>query len=766
MVTGDMRASEQRGAGAQEGAGAPAGDSMPRLEPDFRGRIGRTIADSVPDWGEPIEAGTTPNVVVVILDDTGWSDLGCFGSEIETPTIDAIAERGLRYTNFHVNPLCSPTRASLLSGRNHHSVGMGFLADTDTGFPNSRGQVARDIPLLPETLREAGAGTYLVGKWHLAPTHEITPVGPHHNWPLGRGFEHFFGFLEGCTDQYLPELYEDNHQVMPGASEEHLSTRMVDRAIEYLTQHASYRPEDPFYLQLAFGAAHAPFQAPRQYIDKYVDVFSKGWDQTRADRLARQVELGLVPADTQLTERAEATSAWDELDDDQQKLYTHLQAAYAGFLEHADSELGRVMATLEELGQLDNTIVLVLADNGTSAEAGQNGAIRVTASYGGTPESVQEQLSQLDTLGGHTGGAHYPAGWSGAGNTPFRRYKQHPDLGGVRVPLVVSWPFGIHDPGGIRTQFAHAIDIAPTILEASHLAPSEGMHGKSLLATFADAAATTSRNTQLWETFGHRAIWHDGWRAVTLHESGSDYEGERWMLYDTTSDFSEARDVAELHPERVRELERLWWTEAEKYQVLPLDDRTMVELLELRTPRGLMSRSQIVLRQQSGHVPYFSAVTGSDRSMRVTAKLRGRRTGDEGVLLSSGSAQGGYTLYILDDRLVFEHLMLGERVVCAANLAAPLGDVGVGFLLQRKEGRSAELTLLHGDAVVGRAIIPRVSATLSFWGLDVGRDRGIAVSDSYPGEFPFPQTALDTVVMDFLEDEPLAELAAVLLGSE
>ncbi|MEV5542142.1 arylsulfatase [Saccharopolyspora shandongensis] len=734
-------------------------------EPSFSGQVGRTVADSTPWWPEQVGGGARrPNVVTVILDDTGWSDLGCFGSEIATPVIDRLAGNGLRYNNFHVTPLCSPTRASLLTGRNHHSVGMRFLADTDTGFPNSRGRVDPEIPLLPTRLRSAGYGSYLAGKWHLAPLHEITPAGPFDNWPLARGFDRFYGFLDGCTDQYAPELYEDNHAVAPPRTEGyHLSEDLADRAIGFVGDHLAFRPGDPFYLQLAFGATHAPFQAPREYIDPYVEVFAKGWDRTRQDRLARQIASGLVPDGTELAPRNPGVPAWDALSAERRTLYTHLQAAYAGFLEHTDAQLGRVVAALERWGVLDDTVIAVMSDNGASREGGPDGAVDVNGPYSGIPQTIDQQLARLDRLGGPDGPAHYPEGWAMAGNTPFRRYKQFVDLGGVRSPLVVHWPNGISRAGEVRDQFVDVIDLAPTVLDLAGTGAEPGMDGRSIEPTFQDGPAP--RDTQYFEMFGHRAIWHSGWKAVTEHATGADYERDEWRLYDTTSDFSEHRDLAAHHPERLRLLKDLWEQEATANSVFPLDDRPLKELLGLRGPQGLPGRRRIVLRPGQGHVPLASAVTGSDRSMRVTARLN-RVTGTEqGVLLASGSSYGGYVLYLQHGRAVFEHLLLDQRSTCSST-PVPDGPCEVGFQLERRDDRSAHVDLLIGDEIVAKTEIPITSAHLSCFGLDVGRDPVSQVSRSYEGEFAFPGHALVDVTIDFLEELPLDELADAIHGTE
>lgn len=703
-------------------------------------------------------------MVVVVLDDTGWSDFGCFGSEISTPTIDRLAADGLRYANFHVTPLCSPTRACLLTGRNHHAVGMRFLADTDTGFPNSRGRIHPDVATLPELLRQQGYGTYLTGKWHLAPRHEITPAGPYDNWPLGRGFERFYGILDGCTDQYAPELYEDNHPVEPSAREGyHLSADLVDRSIKYVTDHIAFRPKKPFYLQLAFGATHSPFQVPRRYVSKYVDVFAKGWDRSRGDRLSQQQRLGVTPLGTQLAPRNPGVAAWGSLTSHQRSLYTWLQAAYAGFLEHADAQLGRLVEVLRQLELLDDTLVVVMSDNGASREGGRDGAVDVNGPYSGICQTVEEQLDRIEHVAGPQGPCHYPEGWAMVGNTPFRRYKQYVDLGGVRSPLVLHWPRGIRSMGEVRDQFVHVIDLAPTILQVADAAGAAvGMDGRSILRTFDDPTAPAPRDRQYFETLGHRAIWYRGWRAVTEHEVGLPFEEDEWRLYDTTTDFSECHDLAAEQPGRLQSLQQLWWREAERYLVFPLDDRPLKALLQLRSPRGIGAQKELLLRPGQGHVPVATAVTGSDRSMRVSARLCERSPRDEGVILASGSTQGGYVLYVQRDRLVFEHVVLGERVICVGEADLPSGGCIVGFMLARRADGSARVILFQDKTVVGDADIRITSGHLSFWGMDVGRDAVSQVSSAYDGDFPFPPTALSGVTIEFLEDLAIESLAEVI----
>lgn len=738
---------------------------MNELEPHFGGRLGRTFHESEP-WWRPMgpRAPEAPNVLTIIFDDMGWADLGCFGSEIDTPNLGALARKGLIYNNFHVTPLCSPTRASLLTGRNHHSVGMRFLADIDTGFPNSRGRVDTAVPMVSEQLRSAGYGTYLVGKWHLTPQHEITPAGPFGQWPLQRGFDRFYGFLDGCTDQFTPELCEDNRFVEPPLGEDyHLSADLADRAIAMVSDHAVFRPHDPFFLLFAPGATHAPLQAPRALIDKYVPVFEKGWDRTREDRLARQIALGLVPPETSLAPRNPGVVAWDELGADEQRLFVRLQAAFAAFLEHADQQVGRLVERLKLLKCFDNTLITVLSDNGASREGGRTGTVDINGPYSGVFPPVAEQLQHIEAIGGPDGPAHYPVGWAMAGNTPFRRYKQSVDLGGVRSPLIVSWPRQIAGEGELRSQFAHVIDLGATILDCAGLA-DPGMDGASLRATFANVAVPPPRDTQYWEMFGHRAIWHKGWKAVTEHEAGTPYEADHWRLYDTRRDFSEIDDVSADQPELLKQLVDLWWAEARRNAVLPLDDRSLVELLSVtRTPYQLVNRKRLVLRPENGHLPVSSGVTSVSRSMRISVQLRHWRPGVEAVLLASGSRQGGYSLHILSDRVEFEHHGLRQRTVLTAEAPLSRPDGRIGVSIDRADDGSARVALSVDGAEMAAGTIPLTLAHPAFWGLDVGRDAASPVSLRTGHCGAVGTGIVETVTLDFLEamsNDELAELLA------
>lgn len=733
--------------------------------------IGNTVADSTPNWTGPQRpAPHAPNIVVVLLDDMGWSDFGCFGSEIATPTIDSLAASGLRMTNFHVTPLCSPTRASLLTAKNHHSVGMRFLAVTDTGFPNSRGELPEDIATIPGLLKERGYGTYLAGKWHLAPQKELSPAGPHGNWPLARGFERFYGFLGGASDQYLPELYQDNSPVpAPEDPEYHLSSDLVDRSIGYLRDHAAFRPEDPFYLQLAFGATHAPFQAPKEYIDRYRGRFDAGWEHTRRERLARQKTLGIVPEPTELTEQDRTVPDWESLSQEERQLAARGQEAYAGFLEHTDKQLERLVDWLRESGQWENTIIAVFSDNGAAGDGGRLGTTNVVGPYNNLSLPIADEMAGLEEIGDRDHPAHYATGWAMASNTPFRLFKQYVDLGGVRSPLVIHWPERIADGGGSRDHYLHVVDLAASFLDCGiHRDDPERdgvlemVDGLPFLGVLDVADAPSPRRTQVYEMLGHRAIWHEGWKATTRHIPGNAYENDVWRLYNTEADFSESKDLAAAHPQRLKGLISLWWQEARGSGMLPLDDRTLKELLGVDSPGAATLRSTLVLRPGQSHLGFTSRLTGTQRSMVVDARLVDRSAGDEGVILASGTGYGGYVLYLRDDRLEFEHHFLGEHVASSSTRTVPRGNSVVGFRLRRVEGRSAELTLTIDGVGSGELAIPTTSTQHAFYGLDVGRDPGGQVSTAYDaGSFAFPDRVLRDVAIRFLDDPGDLDLIAL-----
>jgi arylsulfatase len=556
---------------------------------EFHGRIGRTVADSEPWFDEPPHPGDgAPDVVVVLLDDTGFAQLGCYGSDIDTPVIDGLAAGGLQHTNFHVTPLCSPTRAALLTGRAPHAVGMRSVANFRTGFPNQLGHVSNHAATMAEVLHDAGYATFCVGKWHLAPMEQCSAAGPFDQWPLARGFDRFYGFLEGETDQFHPELVADNHPVDPPASSGgtpgyHLSEDLVDQALRMVADSVGVRPDRSFFCYLAFGATHAPHQAPPEFLSKYRGRFDEGWDVVRERWFARQLELGVVPAGTRLAPRNPGVEAWDDLPEDQRLLAARLQEAFAAFLDHTDVQLGRFVDGLRRLGRLDDTLLVVLADNGASQEGGPFGVLHEMKFFNGILETPAEAVARLDDIGGPRSHANYPWGWAQCGNAPFRWYKQNTHEGGVHVPMVLHWPAGIpaDQRGTKRDQFTFVADLAPTIYELAGVeAPAvrNGLEqlpvtGRSFATTLRDPDAPPANTVQYFENAGSRAIVVDGWKAVCKHVAGADYDTEPWELYHLALDRSETDDLAEQEPARLEALVARWWEEADRHGVLPLDDR-------------------------------------------------------------------------------------------------------------------------------------------------------------------------------------------------
>jgi arylsulfatase len=548
----------------------------------FGGVVRTTTADSTPaPLVIPHAAPGSPNVVFIVLDDLGFSDLGPYGSEIATPSIDALAKAGLRFNNFQTHAICSTTRAALLTGRVAHAVGMKDLAGNDTGFPNARGRITPAAATVAQMLQANGYSTYGVGKWHLLPHADMLASSPRTDWPLQKGFDRFYGFLSGWTDQYHPSLVEDNHSlVTPDHPGYHFTADIVDHAIHYLREGQQANTGRPFFLYLATGAVHAPHQAPPEYIDKYKTVYAKGWDAIRAERFAREKAMGLIPQDTVMPPRNADDRAWSDLTQDERTVYARYMAVYAGFVEHTDAQIGRLVDYLKQSGQFDNTIIFLLSDNGAAPEAGPEGSF--TSPYGGRL-SVQDSLARLDDLGTERSEELYQRAWAMASVSPFKKYKLSMQLGGVRDPLIVVWPKGIaaNEGGAVRSQFLDVIDVAPTVLDVAGVTaptifagvPQMPIHGASFLDVLRDARAPAPRDTQVFELRGERAIYHDGWRAVSVHAPGTPYDQDRWELYDDTRDFAEAHDLAAQYPDRLKAMQDLWWREARTYGVLPLTAR-------------------------------------------------------------------------------------------------------------------------------------------------------------------------------------------------
>lgn len=723
-------------------------------------RIGRTLAESEARFVEPPHPGEhAPNVVIVLLDDTGFAQLGCYGSDIDTPNIDALAAGGLQFTNFHVTPLCSPTRAALLTGRSNHAVGMRSLSNFRTGFPNQLGHVSDHAGTVAEVLGDAGYATFAVGKWHLAPMETCSAAGPFDQWPLGRGFDRFYGFLDGETDQFHPSLVADNHRVdPPGGPDDgyHLSEDMVDRAIGMVADSKGVRPDRPFLLYLAFGATHAPHQAPPDYLAKYRGAFDEGWDVVRERWHRTQLATGVLPPHTELAPRNPGVEPWDELGPDEQAVAARLQEAFAAFLDHTDVQIGRLVDALDRFGELDNTVFLVLADNGASQEGGASGVLHEMKWFNGLTESVDEAVLRLDDIGGPNSHTNYPWGWAQCGNTPFRWYKQNTHEGGVHVPMVLHWPDGVAADlrGARRDQFVFVSDIAPTVYELAGITPPPVLHGleqlpitgHSFASVMRDVAAPATNTVQYFELNGSRAIIADGHKAVTKHTPGHDYDTEAWELYDLTADPSECDDRADRDPERLAELVALWWEEAERHGVFPLDDRTW----ELFAPR-FRDRSphrmdrRYVYRPPMSPLPAQASGALGGRAIDVTAELL-VADGDAGVLYATGTSNAGVSIFIQDHRLVVDYNAFGQHTVLASEVRLPVGEVRVVVRLRRTEGLGGRLALeIDGDAA-GQVELPLMMRIISSVGPSIGQDHGSAVSQRYTAPFPFTGTLRQLVI--------------------
>jgi arylsulfatase len=717
--------------------------------------IGRTAQGSTPFWpAQPKAPDGAPNILVVLFDDTGFSDFGCYGSPIRTPAIDRLAAEGLRYTSFHTTAMCSTTRSALLTGRNHHSVGVGCLANFDSGYPGYRGKIAKEAGTLAEMLRPNGYRNYMVGKWHVTPLVESGATGPFDGWPLGRGFDRFYGFMDAGTDHYAPELARDNSSIDPPGSFAdgyHLTADLVDQSIRFLAGHVAERPDEPWLLWLALGATHAPHQAPPGLIRGYDPLFKDGWDAERERRIARQIALGIVPETTRVPPRNDDVKPWADHSADEQRFFTRLQSAFAGMLDHADQQIARLITFLEQTGLRDDTLVLVLSDNGASQEGGPLGGVNMAGPRNQRPEPMAEKLARLEEIGGPGTYSNYPLGWGMASNTPLRRYKQNTHGGGIRDPLVISWPNGIAARGELRHQFAHACDLTPTLLDVIGIVPPAtidgvpqmALEGSSFAASLHDASAPSKSKPQYFEMFGHRGIWHAGWKAVAWHPPGTPYENDRWELYHLDTDFNETNDLADRRPEKLAELVSLWWQEAEQHKVLPLDDRFRARFID-NAERFHGARRSYVFHAGMGHVPTEIAPDVRSRSYRIEALVQ-VETGSHGVLIAHGDATTGYSLYVKDGRLMHDMNIGGEHVIVASDRVVPPGERRLGVQVRRlaENGgsetgpRTSAFTLLIDGEPAGH-IRTRLGFYnfISWTGLDIGRDRGSPVSH-YAAPFIF-----------------------------
>ncbi|HEY7606083.1 MAG TPA: arylsulfatase, partial [Actinomycetes bacterium] len=748
----------------------------------FRGVVNVDIRDSEPDWSpfEPPKAPEgAPNVVYIVLDDVGFSAMGCYGGPIETPNIDRIAEAGVRYTQWHTTALCSPTRSCLLTGRNHTRNSMACITEAAIGFPNASGTVPPENGMLPEILGERGWNTYMVGKWHLCPTDEMNLAATRRNWPSGRGFERWYGFLGAETNQWYPDLVYDNHPVdQPASPEEgyHLTEDLTDKALEFIKDAKAVAPDKPFFLYYAPGACHAPHHAPKEWIDRYRGRFDQGYEALREQTLARQKELGIVPRVTELPpvnpigtpeDRTgpdgkpfpplDVTRPWASLSEKERRLFSRMAEVYAGFLSHADHHIGRLLDYLEDSGQLDNTLVMVVSDNGASGEGGPNGSVNEMKFMNGIPDDLEQNLAMLEELGGTRTYNHYPTGWAMAFNTPFKLWKRYEYNGGTSDPCIISWPAGTRARGEVRSQYHHAVDLVPTILDVLGVEPpatikghvQSPLDGVSMRYSFDDDAAPSARKTQFYSMLGSRAVWHEGWKAVTTHPaiSGwSNFNDDTWELYHTDVDRAELHDLAAKHPDKLRELVNLWFAEAGANQAFPLDDRSALEILITPRPQLSAPRNRYVYLPDIAEVPEAQAVNTRNRSYVVGAQVDLQGPGAQGVLFAHGSRFGGHALYVKDNRLHYAYNFVGiveQRVDATEDL--PTGDDLILSASFDKDGEDPPgvatgiLSLYHGDHKVGEGRIKTQPGgfAIAGEGLCVGRDGGEPVTDDYPGASPW-----------------------------
>ena len=695
---------------------------MPQLrnqESNFKGTIGKTLNDSEPWFELPQHPGEdAPNIVVVLLDDTGFAQLGCYGSSIGTENIDNLAADGLQFTNFHVTPLCSPTRASLLTGRSQHAVGMRSVSNFRTGFPHMLGHITNEAATMAEIFQAEGYATFCAGKWHLAPMENCSSAGPFDQWPLGRGFDRFYGFLEGETDQFHPDLVRDNHSVQPPGKPEdgyHLSEDIVDNLLRMIADSKGVRPDRPFFAYLPFGATHAPHQAPPDYLKKYRGSFDEGWDVTRESWHQRQLELGVIPSGTQLAPRNPGVEKWDDLPQNQKLLAARLQEAFAAFLDHTDDQIGRLVSGLRDADELDNTIFILLSDNGASQEGGPFGVMHEMKFFNGILETPDQAIQNIDDIGGPHSHTNYPWGWAQAGNTPFKWYKQNTHEGGVHVPLIIHWPKGIEKKsrGSLRHQFVNVSDIAPTLFELLNIqapeiykgVPQIPISGHSFAHLLTDPKGISNNKVQYFENSGSRALIAGEWKAVCRHQTGADYETEQWELYKLTDDWSECNDLAESEPKKLAELQKLWWEEAEKHGVFPLDDRGF-ELFGARF-RDLSphpTSRKYVYRPPMSPIPGQASAAIGGRSFDLTATIT-RKKNDHGVLFSTGTENSGISIFIQNERLVVDYNAFDDHSVVTSNIEIPTGYSTLRAQFQRIK-KGGEITIYVNEEPTGSVRIP------------------------------------------------------------
>ncbi|AYM41658.1 arylsulfatase [Mycobacteroides chelonae] len=767
----------------------------------FNGKIALDIRDSEPDWtpyAAPTAPEGAPNVLYLVWDDTGIATWDCFGGLVQMPAMSRIAERGVRLSQFHTTALCSPTRASLLTGRNATTVGMATIEEFTDGFPNCSGRIPFDTALLSEVLAEKGWNTYCVGKWHLTPLEESNLAATKRHWPLSRGFERFYGFMGGETDQWYPDLVYDNHPVEPPATPEdgyHLSKDIADKTIEFIRDAKVIAPDKPWFSYVCPGAGHAPHHVFKEWADKYAGKFDMGYELYREIVLENQKKLGIVPSDTELSPvnpyldvkgpngepwpLQDTVRPWDSLNDEEKRLFSRMAEVFAGFLSYTDDQIGRVLDYLEESGQLDNTIIVVISDNGASGEGGPNGSVNEVKFFNGYIDTVEESLRFYDNLGGTETYNHYPIGWAMAFNTPYKLYKRYASHeGGIADTAIISWPNGIAAHGEVRDTYVNVSDITPTIYDLLGItAPDtvkgiaqKPLDGISFTAALKDPAADTGKDTQFYTMLGTRGIWHKGWFANTVHAatpSGwSHFDKDRWELFHIESDRSQCHDLADAHPEKLEELKQLWFDEAAKYNGLPLADLNILETLTRWRPYLVGERKSFTYYPNTAELGIGAAVDIRGQSFSILAEVTAD-SGAEGVIFKQGGAHGGHVLFIQDGRLHYIYNFMGEKEqkVSSAD-AVPLGAHVLGARFA-KTGTVAgshtplgDVTLFIDEQAVGSLSAVEIHpGTFGLAGasLSIGRNSGSAVSSDYKAPYAFTGGAIAQVVVD-ISGEPYENL--------
>lgn len=727
-----------------------------------------------------------PNVLIVLIDDFGFGQSSTFGGPVRMPTADSLADNGLRYNQFHTTALSSPSRNALLTGRNHHTANAGAITEMATAFPGGTGKRPESVAPLAMTLRYNGYSTAHFGKNHETAAWETSPSGPTDRWPTRNGFDKFYGFMGGETNQWSPAVYDGMTKVeVPTDPNYHFMTDMSNQAIKWVRSEKSLTPDKPFFMYFAPGATHAPHQVPKDWIAKYKGKFDQGWDKIREETLARQIKLGVVPPDTKLAPKPEAIKDWDKLSADEKKLFSRQMEVFAAFAEYTDYEVGRIIQTLKDLGQYDNTLIFyVLGDNGASAEGGANGLFNEMTYFNGVQESVQDILKHYDELGGPNSYSHYAAGWAVAGNTPFTWVKQvASSYGGTRNAMAVHWPKGIKAKGEVRSQWHHMIDIAPTILEAAGLpepkevngVPQTPIEGVSMLYSLNEAKAADRHKTQYFEIFGNRAIYNDGWLAGTVHKAPweakprATLENDTWELYDTRSDFSLRNDLAKSNPGKLKEMQQVFMAEAAKYPILPLDDRIYERLIPALAGRPdlLEGRTSLTVYEGMTGMSENVFLNLKNQSHSIEAEIDVAKGGANGVIIAQAGRFGGWSLYVKNGKPTYTYNFLGlQRYTVTASKPLPVGKSTLRFEFAYDgggQGKGGVASLLVNGQKVGEG---RIERTQPFFysadeGVDVGEDGETPVTENYGTPAPHKFTGkLGKVTVAVVPAKPVAKAAA------